>query len=57
MLGGDAEHQHITVKGKVVAVSCIEKINVKSSGQVLTKRDCVIADSTTNKIITRKQEL
>ena len=41
----DSEHQRVTVKGKVIEVSPVEKITVKSSGMVLMKRDFVIADS------------
>ena len=34
------------MKGKVVAVCPTEKVTIKSSGKVLRKRDCEIADST-----------
>ena len=30
----------------MVGVCSTEKVNIKSSGKVLAKRDCVIADST-----------
>ena len=41
-----AEQQYVTVKGKVVALCPTEKVNIKSSGKVLTKRDCEFADGT-----------
>jgi len=34
------------MKGKVVAVSEIEKVMVKNSGKLIRKRDCWFADST-----------
>ena len=46
MLKDVNEHQYITVKGKVISVCSEEKITVKNSGRVLTKRDCLFADST-----------
>ena len=46
MLKDVNEHQYITVKGKVISVCSEEKIMVKNSGRVLTKRDCLFADST-----------
>ena len=39
------EQQYVTVKGKVV-LGPTEKVTVKNSGKVLTKRDCEFADST-----------
>ena len=41
-----AEQQHVTVKGKVVTVYPNEKVAIKSSGKILSKHDCEIADST-----------
>ena len=41
-----AEHQRVTVTGKVLSVSGTEQITMKSSGKLLTKRDFVIADCT-----------
>ena len=41
-----AEHQSVAVSGKVVSMSPIEQINVKSNGKVLRKRDFLLADST-----------
>jgi len=46
MIGDIHEHQYISVKGKVVAIREIEKVVVKSSGKMLTKRECLFADST-----------
>ena len=39
-----AEHQQVTVTGKVVSVSDTEKITMKSNGKSLLKLDFVIAD-------------
>jgi len=36
----------IAMKGEAVSVCSEEKITMKNSGRVLTKRDCLFADST-----------
>ena len=44
-----SEHQRVTVKGKVVEVSAVEKITVKSTGKNFTKRDFVLANLTSQR--------
>jgi len=41
-----AEHQHVTITGKVVSVSATEQVILKNSGKSLLKMDFVIADCT-----------
>jgi len=41
-----AEHQHVTVTGKVVSASGTEQVTIKNSGKCLLKMDFVIADCT-----------
>ena len=46
MLSEVAEHQYVSVKGKVVSVCPIEKVNIKNSGKTLIKMDFLVADTT-----------
>lgn len=46
LLKNVSEYERVTVKGKIIEVSPVEKITVKSSGKNLMKKDFVLADLT-----------
>ena len=58
LLKNFSEDQHVMVKRKVINVLAVEKITAKSTGKDLTKKDFVLADSTSLcRCITWKQML
>ena len=46
MLREVAEHQYVSVKGKIVSVCPTEKVNIKNTGKTVIKMDFLVAYTT-----------